>query len=108
MSEYPPAVVAAADQAAAAYREAIVTFPKVQTTFGGTVDPAVYEQVMRYIPHQVSLIGGSLDGLWVTVLPGAEAPETLAVQVGPVTHWYRRVVCDWWTCYEWVRDHERP
>jgi hypothetical protein len=106
VSEHPPAVIAAADQMAAAYADAIANFPKVEGSFEATFDADVYQRLVDALPHTADIVGGPLDGAQVTLAPGNPAPETLVIQVGLVQHWHRRVECDWWTCYEWVRDFE--
>jgi hypothetical protein len=87
VSEHPPAVITA--------------------TFEATFVADAYQQLMDTLPLQADIVGGPLDGAQVTFQPNAVAPETLVVQVGAVQHWHRRVECDWWTCYEWIRDFER-
>jgi hypothetical protein len=105
-TEYPPAVIAAADQMAAAYNDMIVNFPKLTVTLEATFDKDAYQRLVDALPMQVDIVGGPLDGMQVTFAPDNPGPETLVVQVGQVQHWHRRVVCDWWTCYEWVRDFD--
>ena len=109
MSDHPPpAVIAAADQMAAGYNDMIARFPKMQGTFKATFDRDAYERIVKTLPMRADFVGGPLDGLSWTVGPGEPFPEMLAVQVGSVTHWHQRVTCDWWTCYEWLADWERP
>jgi hypothetical protein len=105
--QWPPALVAAADQAAAAYADAIVNLPKTQASVTAELSAdavAHLAALQRTLPASSSLVGGPLDGVEVTLAPGQDCPLALFVRVGPVEHVYSRVVCDWWTVYEWARD----
>jgi hypothetical protein len=103
-----PAEIAAADQIAAGYNDMVKHFPKIAATFEATFDPSVYEHLLSQIPFTADIVGGPLDGAQVVFAPGNSYPEMLAIQFDSVTHWHRRVVCSWWTCYEWVMDLEDP
>jgi len=108
VSEHPPAVIAAADQMAAAYNDMIARFPKITATFKATFDADAYQRIVDTLPLSVDLVGGPLDGFRCQLEPVKPAALMLVFEVGSLQHWYRRVECDWWTCYEWVRDLERP